>query len=76
MKNNETYSELYTQKALQTCKIDCAEFRKIHEELIVDLIYTERWEDVTNLFFKQGFLQGLKFNREMSEQLTLLLNQD
>lgn len=70
MKNNEQYGELYTQKALETCKIDCEEFRQIHSELIGDLIISGRYQDVTNLFFKQGFLQGLKFNREMANQLT------
>lgn len=55
--------------AIDNCKKDLDKFRGEHVQLIRELIGQGAWENITEIFFKQGFSSGLSHSREMRDLL-------
>lgn len=70
MKTTEEISEELLNLSMSKCDKGLQEFRKENAEIIGDLISKGMFLDLTNIFFKQGFLVGMKAQSTNRTEIT------
>lgn len=69
MKTKDEISGEIVNQAQAVCDDECEKFMTENELLIWGLYKEERINDITKLFFKQGFLSGMRFKDTMREEI-------
>ena len=64
-----TIEDKILNQSLENCQAELDKFRWENKEVIGKLLEAERHLDVSTLFFKQGFLAGLKAARKNRETI-------
>lgn len=63
-------SDKILKHSIEKCTQDLLLFRGEQSDVIAELIVNKRYKDLTEIFYKQGFLSGLKVARENREAIT------
>ena|GEM_PF-4975006 len=57
-------------EAITRCTEEILKFRTDEQKLIIGLIEAQLFTELTDIFFKQGFVKGMKFSSDMRDNLT------
>jgi hypothetical protein len=66
MKTQINIDEIY-EETLKTCERSMSDFRQKNSMLIGELLQANRYNDLLQIIYKEGFLQGMKHNRQMRD---------